>query len=850
MNSNEALAPFEAEYTKLYESLYKAHKNEKEILGQCALLKNEIVENTHKMLEMKEKIKNYENEMTHLKEEITKITKLSDVAHAREQNAQEILQNLQLNITKLDLEVEQKNKQLASEKDTTVTKKRENLLKEKEILIGEMETMRQRIKNISIYAEEVEKKNNEIKQQVIEMQGTIKMQLNDILREKKKREKAEAEMQKLEEEIIVKNKELEAAKTSIKATTNNVARLENLIGDQKVADNKMQKEINKLILNKINLQTDLDNAINEINKLEKELTDKEKAIKNIKYDLNRTKEDNAKCEHRNNVIDKRLVKAQSERSGLEHKLKQAVINIKDIEHNAEICRKEQFENKQRVEILLREKNTIARNKETALKRIKHLSHELFLCGRNKKKIELEVDTLTQTIDNMRKQTEVVVKERDRYTLAVQELQQQLETYIYENKHKQREIFDYKKRLADSQTKYRQHQSFFEMARAEQNLCNKSLVEAQEQVRDLKSKLKITNQQIEQLKESIAMKEASLAKEEFLLGKIEKEKEELNIDLRASRTEIYNLRQQIEEAKKEEKNLQQIVQQADVDIERQKKDIDKVMNERDILGAQLVRRNDELGLHYSRIKVLNKTLQCGEIQYSQRQEDIRLLKFEVKKLKTEKMLLAKNIFNNSNLRQEAFHLNRNLIKEKLKVIALEEETQTPFNIHRWRKLEGTDPTTFELIKKTDILQKRILKMSTGMINKDRKLKEIEKLCINLCDVLSKQPNLEIINMNKIQNLLRKRKQKINCLVAELNMYESQVTECKEDITTMTNETFKLKKKYHTQNKNFLKIKKETLNSTYKTIFPDISAPKKKIYGGGFKIMTPSNICCIVNTSTSK
>jgi len=87
-----------------------------------------------------------------------------------------------------------------------------------------------------------------------------------------------------------------------------------------------------------------------------------------------------------------------------------------------------------------------------------------------------------------------------------------------------------------------------------------------------------------------------------------------------------------------------------------------------------------------LQVLNRTLQCGEIQYNQRLRDIRLLKFEVKKLKTEKMLLAKNILNVSDLRQEVFHLNRDLAKEKLKVTALEEEIQTPLNIHRWRKLE--------------------------------------------------------------------------------------------------------------------------------------------------------------------
>lgn len=91
---------------------------------------------------------------------------------------------------------------------------------------------------------------------------------------------------------------------------------------------------------------------------------------------------------------------------------------------------------------------------------------------------------------------------------------QLESYINETKRKQTEIFDYKKRLADAEIKYRQHQTLFDALRVERNLCNRSLVEAQEQVRDLKSKLKITSQQIEQLKEDIAIKEANLVKEEF------------------------------------------------------------------------------------------------------------------------------------------------------------------------------------------------------------------------------------------------------------------------------------------------------------------------------------------------
>lgn len=77
----------------------------------------EIMEKTYKIYELTEMIKKYEDEIIRLKEEVVNMTKLADAAHTREQNAQEIIENLRLNITKLSLEIEQKNKQLATEKE-------------------------------------------------------------------------------------------------------------------------------------------------------------------------------------------------------------------------------------------------------------------------------------------------------------------------------------------------------------------------------------------------------------------------------------------------------------------------------------------------------------------------------------------------------------------------------------------------------------------------------------------------------------------------------------------------------------------------------------------------------------
>lgn len=70
------------------------------------------------------------------------------------------------------------------------------------------------------------------------------------------------------------------------------------------------------------------------------------------------------------------------------------------------------------------------------------------------------------------------------------------------------------------------QNLFDTIRAERNALQKSLQEANAESSELKVKLKITGHQTEQLKEDISMKERLLVKEENVLRKVTKEKENL------------------------------------------------------------------------------------------------------------------------------------------------------------------------------------------------------------------------------------------------------------------------------------------------------------------------------------
>lgn len=67
--------------------------------------------------------------------------------------------------------------------------------------------------------------------------------------------------------------------------------------------------------------------------------------------------------------------------------------------------------------------------------------------------------------------------------------------------------------------------------------------------------------------------------------------------------------------------------------------------------------------------------------------------------------------------QVHHLGRELLQERTKVKALSEELENPLNVHRWRKLEGSDPAMYELIQKVQVLQKRLIGKTEEVVEKD-------------------------------------------------------------------------------------------------------------------------------------
>jgi len=92
-----------------------------------------------------------------------------------------------------------------------------------------------------------------------------------------------------------------------------------------------------------------------------------------------------------------------------------------------------------------------------------------------------------------------------------------------------------------------------------------------------------------------------------------------------------------------------------------------------------------------------------------------------------------------------------------------------NLHRWRQLEGSDPETHELLQRIRTLQKRLIKKTEEVVEKDFVIQEKEKLYAELKNILARQPGPEVAEQLSVyQQSLKDKTRQMKSMASELNM----------------------------------------------------------------------------------
>jgi chromosome segregation ATPase len=837
---DRSLEKFRTEYEKLHRALQKTHESEKRLMQKCRELNAEIVANSAKVSTALKLSQEDHATIANLKKEIEKAWGMVDQAHTKETEAKDTIQKLKQEINNLTKLVEQ-NAGLSMGQEHSVNelvKMKEDLTRERDEKLKEIAMLREKIAETQENEQKLEREHEESQSKIQELQQDIQMRTNEIQRENRKKDKLERELRQTKAELDTKLGEIKLLQQNLESSTGNASKITVELKEQKDALARHQKEMDALQFRLAKLQQDFEAQLNACDQLNTENQNRALELKNKEEDVNQLKQETQRLNKMREAIQRKLRDVENHKAEVEQQRETLKGQVLAMERELESNKKQAEADKKKIEDLTRERDLLSKNMLKSASQTQKQINLVKLHEQSKNNLEQEIQNYKDEALKQRKIIYQLEKERDRYINEASDLTQKVLQHMEDVKVREMQIFDYKKKIAEAETKLKQQQNLYEAVRSDRNLYSKNLIESQDEITEMKRKLKIMNHQIDQLKEEISAKEAALVKEHLEHQRVDKEKEALKAELQRMKQSAGESRAHIEALEMEERKLLKIISEADAERLRQKKELDQVISERDILGTQLVRRNDELALLYEKIKIQHSTLNKGEVQYNQRLEDIRVLKLEIRKLRREKLLLQKSVANVEDLRREVYHLQRELLRERTRCKALEEELENPMNIHRWRKLEGSDPSQYEMIQKMQMLQKRLITKTEEVVEKELLIQEKEKLYIELKHILARQPGPEVAEqLQMYQATLKEKTKQMKSMASELNMYESQVSEYKYEIERLARDLQEVKKKYFMQKKKEQQTKEQErmlAQAGMPVIQPHLHPDQSRFTGGGFNL----------------
>ncbi|NXO72462.1 CFA58 protein, partial [Phainopepla nitens] len=796
LNRDEALEKFRIEYEKLLAIMKKSRENEKHLMEKCRKLSAELVEKSSKVAVLTKLTHDDGETISSLKLELEKAWKMVDKAYEREQKTKETIDSLQKEISRLNNLMKERAGQEYNVKD--LLRFQEEVTEERDELLSEVVKLRQSLAEITEQQQETEKAKNEAEQAVLQLQQDIQLRQNEELQEARRKEKMETELKNLLADMDDKQAEVQKLQQQIDSNKEEQLKIENNLREQKILNEKAGKELEHLKMKYQKLTQESEQQSAMIDDVMKDIGQKTTQLKEIEEEAAQMRLEISKLSKIRDVLQNKLRTAEEHKVDAEHEKNTLKTQIIRLEKELETAKKQAETDKRTTDGLVRERDMLNQNLIKATNATQKQIDLVKLHEQSKQNLEAEIQSYKIEAQKQRKIIYQLEKERESFISETSELKEKILSHMKDLEIHELQICDYEKEIQVQMMKLKQQQNLCETLRTERTLYSKNLIEAKDEIAEMKMKLKNATRQLDQLKEELKEKDLALEKAHVESQQSEDEKQSMKTELLRMTKQAQETKAYIENQEAEEKNLLKIIAEADAERTKQQKEFDKVLDERRALGTKLTRRNDEVALLYEKIKIQQAILHRGESEYRQRMEDMRILKLEIKKLRREKGILGKSVANVEELRWEFNHMQKELLREQTRCKILEEELQKPLQVHRWRKLEASDPTTYELILKVQRLQKRLINKTGEVIEKEFLLQEKEKLYVELRRVLARQPGPEAAEqLQQYRNILREKTKQIKALSSELSMCETQSREYKQEIERLNNELLEVKKKYLSQ-----------------------------------------------------
>jgi chromosome segregation ATPase len=279
------------------------------------------------------------------------------------------------------------------------------------------------------------------------------------------------EKSKKDTEFEALKKKLESTELSLKTKSDHLIESKDQFNKMKEFAKQWEREKNALIEKANQSDLELSEARNKLKQLEKE-----------SKDINR--------ENHGLMTDKDRMAREKMEALNEKNITKAGVNA--LTREIEYLRKQTESEKTNILNLIRDrnmmKNSILKAEEDNMKNKEELINQI----NEVKKLNEDKKLLTANMDGILKQSGKLEKERDKFSHEASKANANLMQMVEEVKLKKNLISELKKENIEFEGKLKQQQNLYEAVRSDRNLYSKNLIEAQDEVAELKRKFKIAS----------------------------------------------------------------------------------------------------------------------------------------------------------------------------------------------------------------------------------------------------------------------------------------------------------------------------------------------------------------------
>ena len=843
---DKAMDAFRGEYEKLFAALEKSHANEKRLDTKCDELASEIANQQARVDGAHDTIAENAENIASLKKEIEKAWKMVDMTQEREERARETIETLNTEIQNLTKVIEEKTLGAEDTNLNELRKLRDELTSQRDNLKIEVKELTALIDTKEEETSSARAENSRLEGRLTALTNELQARTNEMNREIRRKERTEREVKQLKGELEDKQAEIGDLAEESSSVQQSVSKLEEALVEQRKLNDGLQYNLETLNTTIGDLEGQLEANAQTIQVMEQDYGRRVKELSERDAVIEQNRSDLSKAAKETEELRKKLCSMEAAKGDVEvekGKMREESVSLRrqidELMEQALVERRKQDEKKHEVSVL---QNNAKRNLSNQTK----LQHDLQTTAEQVSGYRRRVAELEKCCERQNRCIATVEAERDHYLGEAQDLAKRVDALLDDMSDADGAVFTFKKELAEMESKLKQQQNKYQAARNDRTMLNKNLTGAQDEIADLKGKLRVFQHQFDQLKEEMVAKEAALVKAAQDQQKLLKEKEDLVLEVESSKEETKQIEKKNREIEKNFSLMQDRYRLQQNELEKCRSQLEDALRKRTLSDSKLGKSKEELGQLKKKDAVQEKVLARGESAYRDRLEDIRVLKLEVKRLNHEASISAKSVRTMDDLKQELLQLQKDLLAERARVRSLQSEMESPLNVHRWRKLQGNDPSSFELIQKVQALQRRLIARKEDIVERDLALLVKEKTNGELRTALARQEQGKAAEEEArlLKADLKAKEESRMSAVAENNLLRTQMADMRGKVDRLAEECHELKKKLVGANKRVQKLKEAARDAGERSAEPQpqqrfpsarsSTGTPRKFAGGGFRL----------------